>query len=321
MAPISYKLPRDIESPPELTPTRDEARQVRAELRRSVRWRDELGALGYALGCSGAVHAVLIVTLAFTLWGDEPAQVKEVSSSDSALVKATFIFEKEKPKTLVQLPKLATIRTSILEHKPLVQKESPKAVAKKILPKKKAVQKKRRVAKRPPPKAQKLAGAPSSDGTEAPPKEDLKVAESEGPPTLSPETEEPTVTDAQPDEKLGDPTPEPAIDYAAIMAGYRTQISGAFSRRYRYPRRAERAMLEGTVIIEVIIASDGTVLERRILKSSGHEILDQAALQSVASITQVPAPPSELKWDRQSIQVPFVYRSAKSASAPGGWGS
>ncbi|NIS37886.1 energy transducer TonB [Candidatus Saccharibacteria bacterium] len=48
-----------------------------------------------------------------------------------------------------------------------------------------------------------------------------------------------------------------------------------------YPAPARKQQLEGTAIIRVTIFEDGQVGEARILKSSGHDILDKSALNSV----------------------------------------
>ncbi|MBU3915427.1 energy transducer TonB [bacterium] len=57
--------------------------------------------------------------------------------------------------------------------------------------------------------------------------------------------------------------------------------------RYRYnpapeyPKQARRKEFEGTVILEVLIDTDGSVNKWKISKSSGYSILDQTAIRSV----------------------------------------
>lgn len=48
-----------------------------------------------------------------------------------------------------------------------------------------------------------------------------------------------------------------------------------------YPKRARRRGYEGTVILEVLVDRTGRVKELRVLTSSGHSVLDRAALKSV----------------------------------------
>lgn len=327
MAPISFKLPKDDESRPELQPTREEARQVRAALRKASSWHGELGGLAYAVACSGAFHALMVAILAVTLWGGEVETVQTVRASDGRIVETALAFEPQKTVAVTLPLKLAQMSPkppAPTQPKALVEKEKPKAVAKKSTPKRKVTPtKRRRVAKRTPRQSRKLAGAPSVDGTEAAEAKELKLTENKralAPPTAAAvAVEAPTqVADVSPPETV---TPDPALDVAALMAGYRARVNGAFGRRFKYPRRAERAMLEGKVLVEVIIDAHGQILSRRILKSSGHAILDNAALASVASVVRLPAPPTELSWERKAIQVPFIYRSNRSAGARRGWGS
>ncbi len=48
-----------------------------------------------------------------------------------------------------------------------------------------------------------------------------------------------------------------------------------------YPKRAKRRGYEGTVLLEVLVDRSGRVKELRMLTSSGHPVLDRAALKSV----------------------------------------
>lgn len=48
-----------------------------------------------------------------------------------------------------------------------------------------------------------------------------------------------------------------------------------------YPNKARRRQLEGTVILEVLVNAMGGVDELKVKESSGHEVLDRAALAAV----------------------------------------
>ena len=56
-----------------------------------------------------------------------------------------------------------------------------------------------------------------------------------------------------------------------------------------YPRAARRAGWEGVVTISAFIDASGKVVSAEILSSSGHQSLDQAALQAVKRATFDPA--------------------------------
>lgn len=57
----------------------------------------------------------------------------------------------------------------------------------------------------------------------------------------------------------------------------------------RYPRTSLRLKEEGTVILELLIQSDGKVGEVRIKNSSGFPRLDRAALKAVKRWRYIPA--------------------------------
>jgi protein TonB len=50
-----------------------------------------------------------------------------------------------------------------------------------------------------------------------------------------------------------------------------------------YPRLARRRGYEGSVVLDVLVLSDGTVGDLRVATSSGHKILDRAAVAAVRS--------------------------------------
>jgi protein TonB len=56
-----------------------------------------------------------------------------------------------------------------------------------------------------------------------------------------------------------------------------------------YPRISQRRREEGTVLLWVVVAADGRPVDWRVERSSGHERLDQAALDAVAGWRFEPA--------------------------------
>lgn len=102
-------------------------------------------------------------------------------------------------------------------------------------------------------------------------------------------------------------TPEPAVDTKALLRGYIRKVSTALRRDFTYPGAAARRRIEGTVILELTIDANGDVVGRRVAKSSGHEVLDAAALDAAQKVDRVPAPPKALSWTRRAIRVPFAY--------------
>jgi protein TonB len=48
-----------------------------------------------------------------------------------------------------------------------------------------------------------------------------------------------------------------------------------------YPRTARRRGYEGTVLLEVLVGREGEVKDLRLFESSGHDVLDHAAMKAV----------------------------------------
>jgi protein TonB len=98
------------------------------------------------------------------------------------------------------------------------------------------------------------------------------------------------------------------INLDGILDGYIGRVSSSLRRSYPYPLSAKRRGIEGTVILEVWVDAAGAILRAKVGKSSGHEVLDEAALAAVREVARVPPPPMELGWTERSITVPFRYR-------------
>ena len=76
------------------------------------------------------------------------------------------------------------------------------------------------------------------------------------------------------------------------LEAYGTGLSRAVTSQRRYPPQARRLRLEGTVLVEVDVARDGSLAgEPVVSRSSGHALLDEEALRMVRSAAPFPALP------------------------------
>jgi protein TonB len=98
------------------------------------------------------------------------------------------------------------------------------------------------------------------------------------------------------------------VDHGTLTRGYVVQISRLLREGKTYPRSARRARVEGKVVVEVVIDSQGRIVATRIHRSSGSRVLDDAAVAHVLALRSLPAPPGELGWKRKTLRVPFTYR-------------
>jgi TonB family protein len=90
-----------------------------------------------------------------------------------------------------------------------------------------------------------------------------------------------------------------------------------------YPEPARKAGVEGVVTVEVVIGVTGTVLDGSIVKSSGNDFLDKAALVAAKGSTFEPGKRSG-RPAQTKVTVPFRFQldggtKDKRSQAPGGW--
>ena len=69
-----------------------------------------------------------------------------------------------------------------------------------------------------------------------------------------------------------------------------------------YPRAAYLRKLEGTVVLSMVVNSDGTVTEVEVIQSSGHRLLDRAALVAALGYR------FESGEGNMTVQKPFTFR-------------
>ena len=80
-------------------------------------------------------------------------------------------------------------------------------------------------------------------------------------------------------------------------------------KRYQhYPRAARRAGLEGTARVRFVISRDGALRERELVASSGHAVLDRAALELLERAAPYPALPRRVTVDAVELTLPVEYR-------------
>lgn len=97
------------------------------------------------------------------------------------------------------------------------------------------------------------------------------------------------------------------------LAGYTRTISGQVARLKHYPPIARLRGWEGTTVVAIQLAADGTVLHTRIEQSSGHPVLDSQALAMVRQAEPLPPYPQGHNGDPLTVRLPIVFALA----APG----
>lgn len=77
-----------------------------------------------------------------------------------------------------------------------------------------------------------------------------------------------------------------------LKASWGAKIRARIERRKEYPAKADGA--SGKVTLALVIGRDGRLVSAKVLRSSGHKVLDQAALKAVGRAGPFPAAPKGL---------------------------
>jgi TonB family protein len=96
--------------------------------------------------------------------------------------------------------------------------------------------------------------------------------------------------------------------YLTAKQKYLIEFRGLIENRKEYPLMARRRGIEGIVVIGVTIRKNGEVVEHKIVQASGHDILDQAALNLVKKINSFKAFPAELGNDDIDLKFPIAFK-------------
>ena len=69
-------------------------------------------------------------------------------------------------------------------------------------------------------------------------------------------------------------------EYSQRLAAFHTQLVRMVYGEIKYPKRAVRRSLEGRMELDVTLTADGTILNIALASSSGHQMLDEAAMEA-----------------------------------------
>lgn len=75
----------------------------------------------------------------------------------------------------------------------------------------------------------------------------------------------------------------------------------------QYPELARQAGIEGKTVIKALVDIDGSIIDAKILKSSGNQMLDQAALSAARKYRFTPAKQRD-KFVRVWVAIPITFQ-------------
>ena len=94
----------------------------------------------------------------------------------------------------------------------------------------------------------------------------------------------------------------------ADIERYSSLISKAIGLNKQYPEIAQMQRLQGTVILDLEINSNGLISSVRIKRSSRHEILDKEALEMINNASPFPVPPKSVQGKNFNVLVPISFK-------------
>ena len=134
----------------------------------------------------------------------------------------------------------------------------------------------------------------------APLQKDLRPVPVEHAPPVPVEKVAPTPPEEVPPQEGDANEDEAAVEVEAVP-------DPARAPRPKYPRKARVRGWQGTVMLEVDVSEDGRPLSVVLYKSSGHAILDKAAIETVRTWTFVPGK-NQGRAIRSKVRVPVRFR-------------
>lgn len=94
----------------------------------------------------------------------------------------------------------------------------------------------------------------------------------------------------------------------AALNGYNNALWGKIGKYKQYPKIAQMRGWQGEVIVELLLDGNGKLKSKKILTSSGYEVLDKQALEMIDKAAPFPSPPEALRASSFSITVPIPFK-------------
>ncbi len=92
-----------------------------------------------------------------------------------------------------------------------------------------------------------------------------------------------------------------------VEEAYKRTLRKAIEARKGYPRRARRLHQEGEVTVGFSVQRDGSITDLHVLESSGHSLLDRAALEAVRQVDGSLPFPQEIARSVWAFTLPIGY--------------
>jgi protein TonB len=106
--------------------------------------------------------------------------------------------------------------------------------------------------------------------------------------------------------------PGPGSGSGVALKSYLAEVHRLLENHKTYPWMARRQHREGLVVLKFTIGKDGNIADHTIARSSGHEVLDGAAQETLHKVGRFPPLPAALGRSHLTIEVPLAFRLNES---------
>jgi len=93
----------------------------------------------------------------------------------------------------------------------------------------------------------------------------------------------------------------------AAQEHYLSAIKAWLEKYKTYPKRARLQAIEGEAIVSLTFNQEGRIIAQALVSSSGHDILDRAALDTLRAANPLPAIPPGFKHTQMTLVIPFGF--------------
>ena len=108
-------------------------------------------------------------------------------------------------------------------------------------------------------------------------------------------------------EKIINHKQEPKIDYEKILSDYSYSIRMKVASAQVYPEFAREKNKQGKAILSIKLGRNGNVLNVSVGNSSGHEVLDEAAVKAIKDAAPYPKIPDKLNRQYVLLKLPISF--------------
>jgi protein TonB len=117
---------------------------------------------------------------------------------------------------------------------------------------------------------------------------------------------------AQPSADAAAPSADDVVRRKAAEANWQGILLAHLQKHQKYPRAALRRNIAGTAFIRFRMDRSGKLLSYSIIRSSGHEVLDEEALAMTERADPLPPLPPEIQRETIEIDVPADFFLTKA---------